>query len=32
MNRSFLWGVVVGVGAMWAYHAFVKPLPGKTSG
>ena len=31
MNRQFLWGVVVGVAGVWAYHAFVKPLPGKTA-
>lgn len=27
MNRSFLFGVVVGVGSLWAYHKFVKPVP-----
>lgn len=26
-TRSFLWGAVVGLGACWAWHAFVKPLP-----
>lgn len=29
MRPGFLWGLIVGVGAMWAFHAFVKPLPGK---
>lgn len=29
MNRSFVWGVIVGVGGVWAYHRFVKPIPGK---
>lgn len=29
MNRSFVWGVVVGVGAVWVYHHF---LPGKGIG
>jgi hypothetical protein len=27
MNRSFVFGVVVGVGSIWAYHRFVKPMP-----
>lgn len=29
MNKSFFWGVVVGVGGVWLFHAFVKPLPKK---
>lgn len=29
MNRSFVWGVVVGVAGVWAFHKFVKPIPGK---
>lgn len=29
MNRSFVWGVIVGVGGVWAFHRFVKPIPGK---
>ena len=29
MNRSFAWGVVVGVAGVWAFHKFVKPIPGK---
>lgn len=32
MNRSFVWGVVVGVGAVWAYHHFVAPVPGGKKG
>ncbi len=28
MSRGFVWGVVVGVGATWAFHKFVRPLPG----
>lgn len=28
MNRNFFWGVVVGVGGVWAYHAWLRPLPG----
>lgn len=31
MNRSFVWGVIVGVGGVWAYHRFVSPLPGKSA-
>lgn len=27
MNKSFVWGVVVGLAGSWAWHAFVKPLP-----
>lgn len=27
MNGRFIWGVVVGVAGMWAWHAFAKPLP-----
>ena len=29
MNRSFVWGVIVGVGGLWAFHKFVRPVPGK---
>lgn len=28
MRPGFLWGVIVGVGGVWAWHHFVKPLPG----
>jgi len=31
MNRSFVWGVVVGVVGVYAFHKFVKPIPGKGS-
>lgn len=27
MNKSFVWGAVVGVAGVWAYHAFLRPLP-----
>jgi len=26
-TRCFLWGAVLGIGGVWAYHAFFKPLP-----
>lgn len=29
MDRRFVWGVVVGVAGVWAFHRFVKPIPGK---
>jgi hypothetical protein len=29
MRPGFLWGVLFGVAGMWAFHAFIKPLPGK---
>lgn len=32
MNKSFVWGVIVGVGGVWAYHAFLRPLPSAKSG
>lgn len=28
---NFWWGVAFGIGGTWAYHKWVKPLPG-TSG
>lgn len=31
MNRSFVWGLLIGVGGVWAYHRFVNPLPGKSA-
>ena len=31
MNRSFVWGVVVGIGGLYVFHKFVKPVPGKGS-
>lgn len=30
MNGSFVWGVVIGVAGVWAFHKFVRPIPGKT--
>lgn len=29
MNSSFIWGFAFGVGAVWGYHRFVKPMPSK---
>lgn len=31
MNRSFVWGVIVGVGGVYLFHKFVKNVPGKGS-
>lgn len=31
MNRSFIWGVIIGVGGTYAFHKFVKAVPGKGS-
>ncbi len=31
MNRSFVWGAIVGIGGLWAWHKFVRPIPGKGS-
>jgi len=31
-TRAFLWGAVLAIGGMWAYHAFVKPLPRPNGG
>lgn len=31
MDRRFVWGVIFGVGGAWAFHRFIKPVPGKTS-
>lgn len=28
INRSFVWGAVIGLGGLWAFHKFIKPLPG----
>lgn len=27
MRHPMFWGFVMGIGGVWAYHAFVKPLP-----
>lgn len=32
VNRQFLFGVVVGVGSVWAFHRFVRPMPSKANG
>lgn len=31
MKPGFIWGVIVGIGGVWAWHAFAKPLPGGKS-
>jgi hypothetical protein len=28
---NFWWGVGVGVVGVWAFHRFVKPIPGKSA-
>lgn len=28
MNKAHVYGFLVGVGTVWAYHHFVNPLPG----
>ena len=32
MNKTFVWGVVAGIAGLWAWHAFVKPVPSSKSG
>lgn len=27
VNSSFVWGAVVGVAGVWAFHRFVRPMP-----
>jgi hypothetical protein len=27
VNKSFVFGVIVGTGGLWVYHKFVKPMP-----
>lgn len=29
VNKNFFFGVAVGVGAVWAWHAFISPRVGK---
>lgn len=29
LDRRFLFGVVIGVGGVWAFHRWVKPMPSK---
>lgn len=31
MSRHFVFGVLVGVGGVWAYHRWVKPMPSKAA-
>lgn len=31
-TRAFIWGAVIGVGGLWAYHAFVRPVPRPAGG
>lgn len=31
MSSGFIWGVVVGVAGVWAFHKWVRPIPGKTA-
>ncbi len=31
MNRSFVWGVIIGVGGIWAFHRYVKAMPSTKS-
>lgn len=31
MNRSFFWGAVFGVGGVWAFHRFVRPMSTQAS-
>jgi hypothetical protein len=32
MRPGFLWGVIVGVAGVWAFHKFMGPLPGGKKG
>lgn len=32
VDRNFLLGLVVGVGGVWAWHRFVRPMPTKAAG
>jgi hypothetical protein len=31
VNRSFVWGAIVGIGGIYLFHKFVKNVPGKGS-
>lgn len=31
MKPGFVWGVIIGVGGTWAFHKWVRPLPGGKS-
>lgn len=26
MSKSFVWGVILGTGGLWAFHRFIKPM------
>lgn len=28
MKPGFVWGLVAGIGGTWAFHKWVRPLPG----
>ena len=28
-SRPFVYGVVAGIGGLWLWHRFVRPVPGK---
>lgn len=30
-DSKFWWGVLIGVGGTWAFHAFIRPMPGKSA-
>ena len=32
MRYPFMWGVVVGVGGMWAFHKYVRPVKTNVGG
>lgn len=32
VNKNFMLGVLVGVGSVYAWHRFVRPMPSKASG
>jgi hypothetical protein len=29
VNKSFVWGAIVGIGGLYVFHKFVKNVPGK---
>lgn len=29
MRHPLFWGIVIGAGGTWAFHKFVRPLPGR---
>jgi hypothetical protein len=31
MNRSFVWGAIVGIGGLYVFHKYIKAVPGKGS-